>query len=719
MDELQYVRTPDQEGVLIQDNQKLAKYKRWFSEAVEAQQTWRQVAREDREFYIGKQWNKADKEMLENAKRPAITINRIKPLINVLCGYQRLNRYDIEFLPRTNDDDEQAQLRKGVTKYILDRSHYNYEESDVFADGVITGIGWFEVGYRFDWQTMDGDAFVRRVSPFDVYTDPESRDKHMRDMKYLIRARWVDKAELATIYPEHAEEIKAQSEAYMTEETEAANRQSELWYSHETKKVRFAECWYKKTVQKQIFILASGEVVEQVTPEMVALGMVADQKTVSVQQIRLMAFFDNVVLEDKESPYKHGYIPFVPFICYYQGEDDDVPAGVVRDLKDPQREINKRRSQELHILNTMSNGGWIVEEGAMSPKQEADFKKNASTPGAMLKVGTGAIVGQRIQRLDSQQAPSASIMASQEAMNEMPSISGINEALMGTDISNTQSGRAIELKQKQAITHIAGLFDNLRMAKELIVDMLWGKRGAEGIIPQFYTEQKTFRIVGEDGQAQMVTVNQQVQQQQLNPQTGVIQVINKTLNDLSVGEFDIVISDTPATSTQRTAQFWSLVDACGKLGIQGNMIMDILIDLSDIPQKQEIKRRLQSQQEQQAQAAQQQMQAQMELEKQKRLSRSIAYKDLQLPLQLQLAAQAGILPQQYADQFLQWSIQQMAQSMGIGQQPLQQPNMMMAGGGQQMLPPQQMPQQQPTQVAQAPLTQAAMNGLVEANKPVL
>ena len=301
-------------------------------------------------------------------------------------------------------------------------------------------------------------------------------------------------------------------------------------------------------------------------------------------------------------------------------------------------------------------------------------------------------------------------------MNEMPSISGINEALMGTDISNSQSGRAIELKQKQAITHIAGLFDNLRMAKELIVDMLWGKRGAPGIIPQFYTEQKTFRIVGENGEPQIVTVNQQVQQQQVNPQTGMIQTITKTLNDLSVGEFDIVIADTPATSTQRTAQFWSLVDACGKLGIQGNMIMDILIDLSDIPQKAEIKRRLKSQQEEQAQAQQQQMQAQMELEKQKRLSRSIAYKDLQLPLQLQLAAQAGILPQQYADAFLQWSIQQMAQSMGMSGMP----NM-----GQQGVMPQQFPQmqpiaQQPTQqAAQSPLTQAAVNGLVEANKPVL
>ena len=352
----------------------------------------------------------------------------------------------------------------------------------------------------------------------------------------------------------------------------------------------------------------------------------------------------------------------------------------------------------------------------MSPQQEASFKRNASTPGALLKVNPGALSMQKLQRLEPQAPPSNIINASQEAMNEMPSISGINEALMGTDISNSQSGRAIELKQKQAITHIAGLFDNLRMAKELIVDMLWGKRGAPGIIPQFYTEQKTFRIVGENGEPQIVTVNQQVQQQQVNPQTGMIQTITKTLNDLSVGEFDIVIADTPATSTQRTAQFWSLVDACGKLGIQGNMIMDILIDLSDIPQKAEIKRRLKSQQEEQAQAQQQQMQAQMELEKQKRLSRSIAYKDLQLPLQLQLAAQAGILPQQYADAFLQWSIQQMAQSMGMSGMP----NM-----GQQGVMPQQFPQmqpiaQQPTQqAAQSPLTQAAVNGLVEANKPVL
>ena len=196
------------------------------------------------------------------------------------------------------------------------------------------------------------------------------------------------------------------------------------------------------------------------------------------------------------------------------------------------------------------------------------------------------------------------------------------------------------------------------------------------------------------------------------------QLVTTTLNDLSIGEYDIVISDTPATATARTAQFWSLVDACKNLNIQGPMVMDILLDLSDIPQKEEIKRRLKAQQEEQARAQQAQMQQQLELEKQKRLSRSIAYKDLQLPLQLKLAAQAGIIPEEYANAFLEWSVQQTAQAMGMGGMNMlggqQQPNMML----QQ---PQQAPLMQPQQQAQqAPvMTQAALSGLVDSTKPVL
>lgn len=721
--ELQYAFSEDGKHLSLQETERLRKFKRWFSDAVEASQEWRTEAKEDIEFYNGKQWNPDDKKTLEDSGRPAITVNRVKPLINVLSGYQRLNRYDIDFLPRTNDDMRQAQLRKGITKYILDRSHYNYEESDGFKDGILTGLGWYEVGYQFDWGAQDGDAYVRRTNNFDIYVDPESRDKYFRDAKFIVRARWIDKEELKEQYPEHKDEIEAQAEYYLTEE-ESDGRNSRLWWQHETKKVRIAECWYKKMTRKKTVVLKSGETVEEVTPEMVALKMIGTVQEYLDTEVRLMTFFDNVILEDMESPYKHGEFPFVPFPVYYEG-DDYIPAGIVRSLKDPQREINKRRSQELHILNTNANGGWMIEDGAMSKEQESAFKEKSTTPGAVIKVAPGAISGQRIVPLSSLGVNQSIVNATMEAEAEMVSVSGINESLMGTDIEKGASGRAIELKQKQAITHIALLFDNLRFAKERIAKLLWGRPGKPGIIPQFYTEEKTFRIVGENGKPEYVTVNQQVEGQNALGET-----ITTTLNDLSIGEYDIIIADTPSTATQRTAQFWSLVDACGALGIQGNMVLDILLDLSDIAQKDEIKNRLRQQEEQQAQAQQQAMQmeqakfqAQMELEREKKLSKSIAYKDLQLPMQLELAAAAGIFPKQYADAFMEWSVQQYAAQMGIpAQAPMQQPQIAQQQPqmpmGMEGIPPNiPMQQQAPTQAR--PLTEAARQGLAESSRPVL
>ena len=98
---------------------------------------------------------------------------------------------------------------------------------------------------------------------------------------------------------------------------------------------------------------------------------------------------------------------------------------------------------------------------------------------------------------------------------------------------------------------------------------------------------------------------------QQDPTAGIIV---KTLNDLSQGEFDIVISDVTASVTHRQAQLWTLIDGVSKLGVPGDMVFDIMLDLSDMPNKEEIKQRWQQRQESQAKAAQEQLQMQIQLE---------------------------------------------------------------------------------------------------------
>ena len=112
---------------------------------------------------------------------------------------------------------------------------------------------------------------------------------------------------------------------------------------------------------------------------------------------------------------------------------------------------------------------------------------NASRPGGVIEVETGALSRGAIQRLEAPQPPVSLFQAGQEAANDLPAISGINEALMGVDIPNNASGRAIELKQKQAITHIAPMFDNLRRCKKRLAQLLWGKHGRKGLVQQYYT----------------------------------------------------------------------------------------------------------------------------------------------------------------------------------------------------------------------------------------
>lgn len=616
---------PTLEGVVLDGaDQKLAKFRQQFQAAVQGRKAWRDKAKRDYEFYYGDQWEESDRNKLKKQKRPAITINRIRPLINLVSGYQRMNRYEPDFLPRTENDIDLCKVRKGVTKYVMDSSKYNRQESRVFLDGAIGGIGWFEVTYDYDYAAMDGKAVIKRVSPFDIYVDPESREPDISDAEYLDRCRWVSKDVLARTYPEHKEEIEASMQRYDVDEVTYDDELEPLWYDSELKKARLIEHWYKEHTVKTYYVLGQGQVyAEDMLPSGVPAAMLQNVQTFRVPQtnIRCATFLGNVLLEDIPSPYRHGRFPYVPYFAYYLGEDDE-PAGMVRDLQDLQREENKRRSQFLHLINTMANKGWFVRKGEVEAAKK--LKDAGSEPGVVI-----GFQNEKPTPFDTTQIPTSFVEMEQKANDDFHTVSGINESMLSEDQPSGMSGYAISLRQRQAVTQIAPLFDNLRDTKEQVLTLLWGTPGQPGIIPQFYTEEKTFRIVGDDGQPNFVTVNQR----QVTGYDILGNAIYQTLNDLTVGEYDIVISETAATPTQRLAQFYALLELM-KVVPPGTVPVDMIIDMSDFPNKEELKQRVQQQQQMIMMQAQQQQG--------KGPSESINFKDLPPEGKIQMAAQAGI-----------------------------------------------------------------------------
>nr|DAD64883.1 MAG TPA: portal protein [Caudoviricetes sp.] len=569
--------------------------------ALAATSEWRQAAAEDFAFMQGKQWQDADLKKMREAGRPAITINRIRPVINLLCGYASQNETEPDFLPRSEEDDRVSRVAKGITKYCLDRANYQRNKGKCFRDKIICGLANYWVHYEFDYAKLDGEIRIDRVSPFDVFVDPECSQEDLSDAQYIGRYSWESPSKLKQVYPDKAVEIDTLSHKFDDTELETGSFETvngeALWYSDKYRKVRVVQYWYKEYKTKRIFMTQNGVVDEDNPLYVVLMAMGKEPTSIPDTQIRYATFSDNVLLEEGESPYKHNKFPLVRDYCYYTGElvdDEREPAGVVRDIKDAQRETNKNRSQRMHVVNQQTLGVkyW---QGPVTEQFKNTVKKYGTTPGANIYMPPGVTFTDGTPAMDS----AINMNLEQQSSNDFYAISGITPESLSGSVGN-MSGKAIDLRQSVTTVQTAGIFAQTKEAELQIVKLLWGEKNAPGLIPQFYNQEKAMRILGDDGQKEFIQIqpgmNQPMQEQTMLDAMGqpVLDAegnpVKKVLYDLSAFDFDIVISTSQASATARRANLYQLLEA-KKSGV--DIPIDIILDFMDFPEKEAVKKRMQ------------------------------------------------------------------------------------------------------------------------------
>ena len=569
--------------------------------ALSATSTWRQNAKQDYKFMQGKQWDDADMKKMREAGRPAITINRIRPIINLLCGYASQNETEPDFLPRSEEDDRVSRVAKGITKYCLDRANYQRNKGKCFRDKIICGLANYWVHYEFDYAKLDGEIRIDRVSPFDVFVDPECSQEDLSDAQYIGRYSWESPSKLKQVYPDKAVEIDTLSHKFDDTELETGSFETingeALWYSDKYRKVRVVQYWYKEYKTKRIFITQNGVVDEDNPLYVVLMAMGKEPTSIPDTQIRFATFSDNVLLEEGESPYKHNKFPLVRDYCYYTGElvDEELePAGVVCDIKDAQRETNKNRSQRMHVVNQQTLGVkyW---QGPVTEQFKNTVKKYGTTPGANIYMPPGVTFTDGTPAMDS----ALNMNLEQQSSNDFYAISGITPESLSGSVGN-MSGKAIDLRQSVTTVQTAGIFAQTKEAELQIVKLLWGEKNAPGLIPQFYNQEKAMRILGDDGQKEFIQIqpgmNQPMQEQTMLDPMGqpVLDAegnpVKKVLYDLSAFNFDIVISTSQASATARRANLYQLLEA-KKSGV--DIPIDIILDFMDFPEKEAVKKRMQ------------------------------------------------------------------------------------------------------------------------------
>jgi hypothetical protein len=156
---------------------------------------------------------------------------------------------------------------------------------------------------------------------------------------------------------------------------------------------------------------------------------------------------------------------------------DNWRYGVVRDLVDPQDEINKRHQKAVHLLSVRQV---VAEEGAVRDVNAA--RQELAKPDGYVEVAPGM----RFDISPTQDLSAGQASLLQEA-KQMFQTMGPNAALLGKQGASA-SGRAIALSQQGGAMEIGAVMDVHRAWRRRVYRAIWNR------IRQYWTAEKWVRV---------------------------------------------------------------------------------------------------------------------------------------------------------------------------------------------------------------------------------
>ena len=552
-----------------------------------------EIAKQCDAYYRGNQWDPADLSTLDDQGRPALTINTILPTINAVLGEQTTRRMDVSFKPRGRGQQEIADVLTKLFMQIADNNKMDWIESQVFSDGLIQDRGWFDVRIDFD-DHIQGEVRVTPKDPLDVLIDPDAKEYDPKSWNEVFETRWMtldeieeqygrSKADKLRITVEQGSVLGSDSVEY--EEARYGDTSASVEYNQGNttnpeenralRSIRVVERQYYRLKECMFY-------VDSVTGDMREVPynwgkrkreQFADQfgleiLTKHVRKVRWTTTADLIVLHDEWSPYDS--FTLVPYFPYWRRGR---PFGMVRNLISPQEQLNKISSQELHIVNTTANSGWIVETGSLNGMTADDLEEHGAETGLVLEFNRGSNPPAKIP---PNQIPAGLDRISQKAALNIKQISGISDAMLGTD-SPEVSGVAIQAKQNRGAMMIQVPLDNLTKTRQYLAEKILN------LVQAYYTEERLIQITDETDplkRREPLTLNE------VTPEGMII-------NDLTLGEYDVVIGTAPARDNFEEIQFAEAIQL-RQVGVP--IPDDLIVEYSHLQRKGEIAQRIRAMQ---------------------------------------------------------------------------------------------------------------------------
>jgi hypothetical protein len=517
------------------------------------------------DFFVGLQWDPNDIALLKSYRRPALTINKIISTISNVMGEQIFNRTDIAFKPRNEGaTSEVADALTKVFMQISDNNQLNWVRSDVFADGIVGSRGFFDVRLDFT-DSLRGEVRIEQLNPKNVLIDADADEYDPDKWGDVIITKWMSPDQIELLYSKaDADLLRGRQDSYFPYGYDSIDRDRDRFghprsmYTYNTgpdsgdnntRNIRVLERQWRKLDRVLHFAdIATGDMrmvpadwdQARIDQHMAQNPNLALTKKL-VQRIRWTVVADNVVLHDDWSPYKHFTV--VPYFPHFRRGRT---VGLVENLIGPQELLNKVSSQELHVVNTTANSGWKVKRNALQNMSIAELEQRGAQTGLVLELDEL----NNAEKIQPNQTPSGLDRISYKAEEHIKTISGVSDYMQGFAREDV-AAKSVQTNKLSGQANLAKVMDNMNRTDFILA------RNVLDLVQEYYTEERLLFITTDrlTNQTEQLVINQPT------PEGTII-------NDLTLGEYAVVVTNQPERDTFEETQFDQALRLRTEAGVQ-------------------------------------------------------------------------------------------------------------------------------------------------------
>jgi len=540
----------------------------WFRSALDHPMTveYQKLALKCYQYREGDQWTEAERAEHKKRHQPDTVNNQVAVTVNQIVGDACQRQTRTVFRPRKTVAAETVETLSEYYRFVGQSCQLDDEEIQALDDGSVGGFGVFYHDVTFN-DLLEPDLRIRAIQPLEVYPDPWARRYDWNeDAKFIFWARWFDIEEAIELHPRFGAFFRtlASGDAGTLSNLSAVDRALGNTYMDfddkgYVRRVRLIEGWYTKAERHDVFVTEGPQGLVFVPTDTLTKkerkGLERDPRSRRVERVlkkmHASVFTAWLLLSDGESPHGHDLFPFVPY--YYHRRQDGVPYSDIAIALPMQDAINFRESKALHLLNTHRA---TFEENAIIDKDE--LANELAKPDGLIPVRRleGIRIDTNLELARSQYEMHTG------AQQDFRSITGLNPDARGEQ-TEMRSGIGVQRKMDAKNAVLARPFKNFTRTRKL------NARLALHMMAHYLTPGTAFSVTNGLDETKPFVFSKD--------HAAALRTIT----------YDAVVDEVPDTATARQEAFRALPQALQVAAPFGPTMMQLMLDLSDIPNKAE------------------------------------------------------------------------------------------------------------------------------------